>query len=464
MSDTWARRTFGGPLIYRLTLAMLVLVPFQLFGEVRGIQLAVHSFFLWAILLVGLARLVISRGRLRVRRVPYLGLWLLYLLTVLIGFMLGPGNLRGPVQAIWAAFRNVELFLVYPLVVQLVDDERRVRALLGAILGGLGLAALFGIGQSLTGGSMFSGLSVSGNQRYLGFLWREPFDPVGTAWQFGAPFFRAHGPTSSPNMLGAQMNIGLAISGGLLLAHYPRLRPLAPVAAACAIFLLTLGLTLSRAAWVAAAVAAAMVALVQFRPRLRTLARYSLIALLLGATALLLPSLLPESIVSRIGSIGNPLATTEVQSRMEVWQLALDSIRRNPVAGIGTDRIPGSLLKTWGLNPPDLSPHNIYLAAAYQYGLPNLALLLGFFALMLVNGVRLAWRGSSPLSRGVGLGAIGLAAALAVHGLFDSLLLPQSMIMLFWSLQGLVAATSQSERLRRRQARQVPPLEAGQPA
>lgn len=462
MNASATQYTFGGRLIFWIFLVLLMLAPFHFVGEVGSVQLAVYSFLIWAILLIGLVRLTLARGRLRFRPIPYFGLWLLYLLTVLVGFALGSDNLYGPAQALWALFRNAELLLVYPIAVQLINNERCTRAMLTAILLGLCVSALFGIAQTLSDGRWFSGLSLYSNQRYLGLFYYQPYNSSFEAWQHHAPFFRAHGSASSPNLFAALLNIGLAISGGLLLVYSSRIRTLSWIIIPWMLFLLTLSLTLSRAGWVAAIAAFTALALVQFRPRLQTILKYGAILLLLIMVVLISSSWLPEQLRSRIESIRNPFMTSEVQSRVEVWQIAINTIRQNPLVGIGSERISGALLQTWGVAPPDISPHNIYLTAAYQYGLPNLFLLMIFWLLLLLNGIQLAWRGNSLIARGVGLGSIALISALAIHGLFDSLLLPPSMIILFWSLAGIITATGQSERWHRRHIQAMSPMEVGQ--
>jgi hypothetical protein len=388
-----------------------------------------------------------------VRKVPFFSIWLLYVLIVLIGFAAGEGNLRNSVQAGWSLFRNIELLLLYPLAVQIVDSKEKLTGALSALVSGLALAAMFGIVQTISDGRFFSGLSITGNNRYLGLFYHTPYDERNIVWQQGAPIFRSHGSATSPNLFASYLNIGLVTAFAIAIQytqkgrHYPTIFGFATMLLA-----LCLVLTLSRSGWVAAALAISFMIMVKVRPSLQSLLSVFLLIIALSSLVLAISFLLPREVQERALTIFDPFNTGEVLSRVEVWTITFESIRNNPWLGIGTDRVPGGMLIHWGSDPADITPHNIYLVAAYQYGVFHLLLLLIFLFLGLWCGLMLHLRGHESLSKAIGLAMIGIVVTIAVHGMFDSILQPPTMITFLWIMLALTLSAHQSELFAARSA------------
>ncbi len=263
---------------------------------------------------------------------------------------------------------------------------------------------------------------------------------------------RAFGDFGQPNPFGGYMNmvwpLGLALVAPWLGGRRAGRRPTVPgwlrVLGLAAGGLAGLGLLLSwsRGAWLAAMVGAAAMALVWLaavlRPPVRPVALLALIAgLMLALTGLAVGGLArsPAAITARLGSVAETFAVWDVADvevndanfatveRVAHWQAAAAMWADRPWVGQGPGQYelayPRFRLARW---PEPLGhAHNLYLHLAAETGLLGLAaylLLLGSFALI---ALRAALAPATPLQAALGLGAVGVLAALAFHSLTDNL-------------------------------------------
>jgi putative inorganic carbon (HCO3(-)) transporter len=200
---------------------------------------------------------------------------------------------------------------------------------------------------------------------------------------------------------------------------------------------LTLVLTQSRSAYVAAG--AAILALL--------IVRWRLAALLLipcAAVAAWAPTLIGHtvSVDQRLRSVQFTLA-----DRVKVWALAWKMIGDFPVTGIGLGTFPlvselayeSTLFFGPGFHEIPHA-HNLALQVALDLGLPGLA----FFVLLTVCATLAAWRGisraPSGLVRGLAAGAACGLLAYYVFGLTDAIGLGEKPGIIYWLLLGVVGA------------------------
>lgn len=434
-------RLFAHPAITPIIGLLLFLSLFQFQVEIVSLTITPSSILIWVLLVWGMGQIIYQKGEFRLARIPFLRLWVLYVCLTLIGFAYGEGNLSGPLQAVWSLFRSIEILLLYPIVAQIATGASTRRWIVIAISLGICVSAFFGIGQSLSNGRWFSGLSENGNGRYLGLFMKEELNFRArfavSEWNKNAPFFRAHGTASSPNLFAALMNVGLALAAGMLMAGTRQRSWWIGV-----VILTSAGLflSLSRAGWAAIVTAVIMVGIVKARLRWSHIRTSVLTPIATVVAIAVAAQFAPEAIQQRLTSILSPQATSEVQSRQEVWNIAWQRILERPLLGYGTDRIPGTLLQSWGIFPPDVSPHNIYLTAAYQYGIVFALVTIIWLIVILYTGYQLA-NSTQPFARGLGMGTMILALAIMIHGFFDSILQPPMMQILLWSLLGTTATT-----------------------
>lgn len=128
--------------------------------------------------------------------------------------------------------------------------------------------------------------------------------------------------------------------------------------------------------------------------------------------------------------------------RLEVWQIALQLIAENPFAGIGLGQFPAfyqtNAVRILGHVPYEwvmLHPHNIFLAMWLFTGLLGVLWFLWFVWLLCVTGYH-ALRHHAlrlPVRRMIVLFTCVLLA-IVVHGLFDTPLWKNDLMVSFWFL------------------------------
>lgn len=261
---------------------------------------------------------------------------------------------------------------------------------------------------------------------------------------------RATGVFGQPNELGAFLAALVVLAlGGLAWAPSRAGRRLAVLATV--VMSVALLLSLSRGAWMGAALGALV--LVVAVPRLRgpvggLLGGVAVLGVIV-ATVVNLPEL--TVIRTRLASLGNP-SDNPYDNRAAIYHEAVRQIESKPVLGHGPGSFPAVAAQTssgkQGLEAEHA--HNLLLTAAAEYG------LVGAMALLLVAGCLAFWawgavRGllrAGQLHEAAACAALaGALATLVGHGLVDYPLRNSLMYLTCWVLLGaLVAATLASRR------------------
>lgn len=140
---------------------------------------------------------------------------------------------------------------------------------------------------------------------------------------------------------------------------------------------------------------------------------------------------------------------SEVATRLDFWNTALQIWQSHPVLGVGLGqfstayaqaRVPGRGFLPGTISQPPPHAHNIVLQALATEGLLGLLALLGVLGLALLLAVQLRRR---PSRTEAVLGSAGLASLLAflTHNMFDVTLLEGTGIY-FWALLGILAGVA----------------------
>jgi O-antigen ligase len=150
-----------------------------------------------------------------------------------------------------------------------------------------------------------------------------------------------------------------------------------------------------------------------------------------------------DSLQKRVNEVGADLSqwrpgandSTSVGQRLEYYRTTLAIIADHPVLGVGTGAFAQAYAeKIRGTQGhATVNPHNDYLLIAAQVGLPALIVLLALYALIWHYAAGLA----TPLERDL---ARGLVIAIAVGGVFNSLLLDHTEGLLFAWLTAVLYA------------------------
>lgn len=259
---------------------------------------------------------------------------------------------------------------------------------------------------------------------------------------------RAVGPYGSPNNLGLLLERVLPLSLALLVASLGtrggRVRVLARDAAPASVCALLIGvalfLTYSVGAWLGAAVGLLTVAALRGRRQAA-----ALVLALAVLTALVLPLLRVERVVSHLGLSGE----TTSALRIDLWRSSLDMVRDYPLRGVGLDgfleQYRGVYIRPAALREPNLShPHNLVLEWWLFLGAAGVV-ALGW---LLLTYIRQAWRavkGDAARQALLMQAALAALAAAVAHGLVDRFYFgAPDLAFVFFALLALVQPDDQS--------------------
>jgi O-antigen ligase len=175
-------------------------------------------------------------------------------------------------------------------------------------------------------------------------------------------------------------------------------------------------------------------------------ARWKMIVPLIAA-ALLLPALLPKSVVERFDSttIAEGQRDESTEMRFEFWEIAWNNFAEHPLFGSGYHTFHHS-----EINPLGKDTHNFFMRELTEKGLFGAMITFGMFLAML----RASWRtlrNSPPggMAYALGLGMVGAWLALVIGNCFGDRFTYYPVIGYFWAYLGLMLKArelSESER------------------
>lgn len=355
---------------------------------------------------------------------------------------------RDVARLIWHIFKNVWVFLPFPLigVILAYASQRARRRFIVLVLVISSVSATIGIIQTLSGGALFSGL-IS-NQRFLGFLTPLPADlyatfirdldiarATGGDGYYVGTIFRAHGPFLHPNPFASMLAGASGFAFGLLLAPVSR-RFDQLVLTAFLIILAGLAATLGIAGYAAFAGMAVYGLILRFpfiiRQILRPWVAILIILIVFGGPVLVIANFenLPAPVQERLRRLTRPDQSGGFNGRFMAWEVVLERIKSNPVFGTGqavTLRDAG-----WLDTDTPLGAHNTYLVVPLHHGIiPGL-----LFVFFLFFFLRMSWlvfrRAPDPETRALGIGAHLMFVALAIVGIAQDWTADVSIFGLFW--------------------------------
>jgi len=238
-----------------------------------------------------------------------------------------------------------------------------------------------------------------------------------------------------------EMQMLLALAFGLWLASPDRFRfPALGLGVLAVTFGLTLGATLSRSAWLAAAIACLLQ--IGFYARRRWMAVVLPLAFVLAA--------LGTNVAVRhwrgVGLIDPSDLST--QYRLLMWRDGLKLIRQHPVFGVGMNSIrdawPLFDLEAFRAQGARSHFHSTPVQFAVAVGIPALLAWLALMAAygkMLVELVGQARQRADPMPYGLSLGILGGSAGFLANSLVQYNFGDSVVVLLFWFLMGLALAT-----------------------
>jgi len=181
--------------------------------------------------------------------------------------------------------------------------------------------------------------------------------------------------------------------------------------------------TFSRGAFISLAASALLSLPLMFKAGLRL--KHCLMALFfLGSTM----TIFSQQVAFAYEFFGDKLAVGD-ESRMELWQMAVNTFKENPILGVG----PGQFVNhthELGTNNSKLGAHNTYLQILAEGGVLGSLPIFGLMIVALRRSYLLARQSLDPVQVAIW---VGLLASI-IHNTMDSLFWTQHFQTLFWLL------------------------------
>ena len=242
---------------------------------------------------------------------------------------------------------------------------------------------------------------------------------------------RVFGPHHQPNDYGAFLSYMSAPFIALFMTNLGRLRAwivLIPYFLVLAKILLA---TFSRGAYVGMALCVVVAGYVR--------GKVFLVGTGILALGLLiaLPELIPESLSARMAQTASDTGGIEEldessQTRLILWDAAIDMTLENPVFGKGFKTFPELKEQYTAVEVRESDTHNMYLYLTSQMGIPALIVLLLIFWRMYSHGMRLFRQSVDPFARSIGMGAAAMVTSIAVVNMFGSRMVDIAVTAYFW--------------------------------
>ena len=436
-----------------LVLMFIAAVPY---GTVEPWWKAVFVCFVFVLGIVGTIEDLLSPNRKALDKQLFLPLFALVVFALLQSVPLGTRSHPAIPHQIWNAISadpyQTQFFAVQLLAITLAGvllakyavTERRVRALVGAIIAVAVASAVFGVLRQT-------------NQHTIGF---------------GLPLLnpgRGYGQFINPNHFALLMEMAFGLIIGTILGGNTKRERLLVYGAALIVVWTALVLANSRGgllAMLSQIVAAVLLYPVvvpaskrtgawrKINTVLRSLqARILLLAVLLAGVVFGTLWIGGDRLASRFEDLSGGVSPAETRtggSRNEIWRATWHMFEANPISGVGLGAywaaIPEYHDASGSLTPQEA--HNDYLELLASGGIVGAA-LGGWFLIVLGKRIKANLRSANPFRRGVRYGAVLGIIGVLVHSLFDFGLHMLVNALVFTALI-VIATQSQSEHRSRR--------------
>lgn len=299
-----------------------------------------------------------------------------------IGILLSTSFSGNPLSALFGASSLMTgavtwllCILMAVLLGQYVDSMKRLSTLTWAVVGGYGIVAVIALLQALR-------LDVM----------RMGYEEADIWWTL-----QGMSTTGNPNATGLLLVLPFSLAlAAAFAAKEARLRWVAGVAAGVmggAIFI-----TIARASWIGAVLAAAVFIAFAFRTKVqiskRTLAVFATAAVAIVLMGILVAT--PHELGKRFDRLDEGLDSFST-GRLALWQTTARVIADDPVLGAGPDRLGVEAYKFQtdvvvdeGQRYVPQDPHNFLLLIPALFGIPAALVFIGFIVMELVAALRLA--------------------------------------------------------------------------
>lgn len=239
---------------------------------------------------------------------------------------------------------------------------------------------------------------------------------------------RVYSTWENPNVLGEYLVLLIPISFALMWSAKKWLHRIA-FGGITGVLLLCIVFSLSRGSWLGLMLAMGIFALLRDK-RLVAMG---------GAGILMLPFVLPASIIERFSSIGN-LQDTSTSYRVSIWMGALKIINDYWPSGIGLGSEAFSkIYPRYALSGAAyaLHAHNLYLQILVETGAAGLISFLLLLFIFYKNVLACYWRTRDHFLSSLLIALCAGMTGYLLNGLFDNIWYNYRMVLVFWILIAL---------------------------
>ncbi|PKN01908.1 MAG: hypothetical protein CVU77_02955 [Elusimicrobia bacterium HGW-Elusimicrobia-1] len=244
---------------------------------------------------------------------------------------------------------------------------------------------------------------------------------------FSEPYLRVRGTLGYFNSLGGVLGMMLPVAAGFAVFPSDKKKKL-PYAVAAVLMAGALLATFTRGAWIGAAAGVAVVFFLRYGRRA------FFIFALLPAMLFLAP------VRSRLADIKSRPET----ERVYMWRKSAAMIKTSPVLGFGAGGFERAAARdaAAGIIQKHFHPHNIFMAAALDGGIPLALALAAFLFVMFRRAAKTfvlarasSSGGASVMPAALAAGVLGSLTDFAAHGMVDNLFSGETLYLL-WFLAG----------------------------
>lgn len=422
--------------MFKWLLLLIVYLPFQIALNPRpAFDLASLRVFIVLLFIIWLAKVFTTKGLIGWACFKNLQSIGLFLFVALAGF-----SLIGAENIIWGLRKLVfflSIFLLYFLVIALVDNWLKIKKIIFVLTSGAGLIALIGLGQ-------FIAPFIFGLERVYGF-WAWYVLPVFSGFNLGAmilafpswlvnvdgqTIMRAFSLFSDPHMLSFYLGLVLPLVVVLLGAskkHLPTLYIL------YFLLFIVLLLTFTRGAYFAIIITFLVLAGLFWR-----YLKAKKIALLLCLSLLIF--IIPTTPIADRFYSSFDMSDGSNVGRLEMWQQAGQAGLERLWQGVGLGNYSLLVDTNFGYRNP-ITAHNLYLDIFSEIGI---FALIVWLVLILGTIGQLFWQiritPRSELDKGqtiIRIGLIGSLVYFSVHSFFETAIYHPPILALLMIILGL---------------------------
>ncbi len=254
---------------------------------------------------------------------------------------------------------------------------------------------------------------------------------IGITLPFEGVINRIYGTFVHPNPLAFYLVIPLVLLLFFLLESEKRKLSYAVYCLLAPIFLVVLGLTFTRGAWLALIIALGIIGLY----------RYRLILLAAGMFGIVLFFTVP-SINERVQNLVTADPLSAVSWRINLWKDAWGYVKEKPIVGYGTGTAEAKILEKRGPLFGSTKPHNDFLKIVLENGIVGLFFFLWLLASILLKTLSHYSRARSPHVKTLALFLFSASVGIFVSSFADNMLANTPIQWMYWSMMGAFFAVA----------------------